>query len=113
MGGSHLSLLNRLTIYVCHFYTCSLSSILATIHYTIDYRYFAAGIKLFTKVLSKILSGIFKLIVKGGGGGGVHPDFFVKLDFEIAVDQQTRAHNQTFEGVPDSGCPRDNHAHIW
>ena len=39
------------------------------------------------------------------GGGGVHTDFFVKLDFEIAVDQQTRAHDQTFEGVPDSGCP--------
>ena len=46
-------------------------------------------------------------------GGGVHPDFFVKLNFEIAVDQQTRAHDQTFEGVPDSGCPRDSHAHIW
>ena len=30
---------------------------------------------------------------------------FVKLDFEIAVDQQTRAHDQTFEGVPESGCP--------
>ena len=40
-----------------------------------------------------------------GVGGGVHPDFFVKLDFEIAVDQQTRAHDQIFEGVPDSGCP--------
>ena len=40
----------------------------------------------------------------GGGGGGVHPDFFVKLDFEIAVGQQPRAHDQTFEGVPDSGC---------
>ena len=24
---------------------------------------------------------------------------------EIAVDQQTKAHDQTFEGVPDSGCP--------
>ena len=36
-------------------------------------------------------------------GGGVHPDYFVKLDFEIAVDQQTRARDQTFEGVPDSG----------
>ena len=24
----------------------------------------------------------------------------MKLDFEIAVDQQTRAHDQTFEGVP-------------
>ena len=35
--------------------------------------------------------------------GGVHPDNFVKLDFEIAVDQQTRARDRTFEGVPDSG----------
>ena len=24
-----------------------------------------------------------------GGGGGVHPDYFVKLVFEIAVTQQT------------------------
>ena len=38
-------------------------------------------------------------------GRGVHPDFFAKLDFEIAVDQQTKAHDQTFEGVLDSGCP--------
>ena len=29
----------------------------------------------------------------------------MKLDFEIAVDQQSKAHDQTFEGVPDSGCP--------
>ena len=36
------------------------------------------------------------------GGRGVHPDLFVKLDFEIAVDQQTEARDQTFEGVPDS-----------
>ena len=36
-------------------------------------------------------------------GGGVHPDYFVKLDFEIAVDQQTGASDRTFEGVPDSG----------
>ena len=35
--------------------------------------------------------------------GGVHPNYFVKLDFEIAVDQQTRARDRTFEGVPDSG----------
>jgi len=28
-----------------------------------------------------------------------HPDFFVKLVFEIAVDQQTRACDRTFEGV--------------
>ena len=27
------------------------------------------------------------------------------LDFDIAVDQQTRACDGTFEGVPDSGCP--------
>ena len=40
---------------------------------------------------------------KGGGGGGVHPDYFVKLDFEIAVDQQTWARDRNFEGVPDSG----------
>ena len=41
---------------------------------------------------------------KGGGGFTL---FFVvvKLDFEIAVDQQTKAHDQTFEGIPDSGCP--------
>ena len=45
----------------------------------------------------------------------------MKLDFEIAVVQQTRACDQTFEGVPDSGClpvpagqpPQDSHAHIW
>ena len=47
---------------------------------------------------------------KGEGGS---PCFFVKLDFEKAVDQQTKAHDQTFEGVPDSGCPRDSHALIW
>ena len=36
-------------------------------------------------------------------GVGVHPDYFVKLDFEIAVDQQTKARDRTFEGVLDSG----------
>ena len=30
---------------------------------------------------------------------------FVNFDFEIAVDQQTRARDQNFKGVPDSGCP--------
>ena len=36
------------------------------------------------------------------------------LDFEIAVVQQTKAHDQTFEGVPGAHrCPRDSHAHIW
>ena len=33
--------------------------------------------------------------------GGSHGYFFVKLDFEIAVDQQTRTSERTFEGVPD------------
>ena len=37
----------------------------------------------------------------------------MKLDFEIAVVQKTRALDQTFEGVPDSGFPRDSHTHIW
>ena len=39
------------------------------------------------------------------GGRGVHPDYFVKLDFEIAVDQQTRSRDRTFKVVPDSGYP--------
>ena len=37
-------------------------------------------------------------MLKGGGGS---PWFFVKLGFEIAVDQQTRTGDRTFEGVPD------------
>ena len=53
------------------------------------------------------------LWLRGGGGDGVRPDHYVKIDFEIAVYKQTRAREQTFEGVPDSGCPRDSHAHIW
>ena len=45
----------------------------------------------------------------------IHYDFFVKFDLEIAIDQQTRACDRNFEGfsVPDSGCPRDSHAHFW
>ena len=39
-------------------------------------------------------------------GGGVTLFFVVvKLDFEMAVDQQTKAHDQTSKGVPDSGYP--------
>ena len=38
------------------------------------------------------------------GGGGVTLFFVVKLDFEIAVVQQTKAQDRTFEVVPDSGC---------
>ena len=40
----------------------------------------------------------------------------MKLDFEIAVGQQTMARDQTFEGFRTPGahrCPRDSHAHIW
>ena len=37
--------------------------------------------------------------------GGGFTLIFLKLDFERAVDQQTRARDQTFEGVPDSRCP--------
>ena len=60
-----------------------------------------------------------ELSLRGGGGGGGGGSLFfvvVKLDFEIAVDQQTKVHDKTFEGVPDSGCPqcsRDSHALIW
>ena len=39
-------------------------------------------------------------MLRGGGGGG-NGYFFVKLDVEIAVDQQTRTSDRTFEGVPD------------
>ena len=57
-----------------------------------------------------IINVIRDLSLKWGGGGGRggrgggSPDIFVKLDFEIAVEQQTRAHDRTFEGVSDSGC---------
>ena len=33
-----------------------------------------------------------RFIKGGGGGGGVHPDFLGNFDFEIAVDQQSKAH---------------------
>ena len=41
----------------------------------------------------------FYLILRGGGGANGY--FFVKLDFEIAVDQQTKTSDRNFEGVPD------------
>ena len=43
----------------------------------------------------------------------VHPDFYAKLDFEIAVDQQTKARDRTFEGVPDSGCSPVLKTMLW
>ena len=47
---------------------------------------------------------------------GLHPEFIVKLVFEIAVAQQMRTHDQTFEGswTPTAHqCPRCSHAQIW
>ena len=41
---------------------------------------------------------VFSQVLKGGGANGY---FFVKLDFEIEVDQQTKTSDRTFEGVPD------------
>ena len=49
-------------------------------------------------------------------GRGVQPQFIVKLVFEIAVDQQKRTSDLTFEVVPDpnrSLVPVVNHNHIW
>ena len=56
-------------------------------------------------VLSGHARESFAAFLRGGGGGGSPCFFVVKLDFEIAVDQQTKAHDQTFEGFPYSGCP--------
>ena len=38
-------------------------------------------------------------------GGGVQPQFIVKLVFVLAVDQQTRTSDKTFEGVLDPQPP--------
>ena len=49
-------------------------------------------------------------------GVGVHPDCFAKIDFEIAVDLQTKEGDRTFERVSDSGCPpvpAGSQALIW
>ena len=53
-------------------------------------------------------------------GGGVQPDLFVQLVFEIAVVQYTRTHYQTFERVVDPNrppvpavWPRPYLVHIW
>ena len=51
-----------------------------------------------------------------GGGGFTLFFVVVKLDFEIAVDQQTKANDQIFEGFRTPGaqwCLRDSHALIW
>ena len=56
--------------------------------------------------IRKFHLGIILLVsvIKGGGGGGVQPKFYVKLDFEIAVDQKGGTYDRTFEGVPNSQC---------
>ena len=58
------------------------------------------------RIKSENNDGLFSSIKRG------HPDIFVKFDFEKAVDQQIKACDRTFEGVPDSGCPWDSHAHF-
>ena len=64
-----------------------------------------SGIRWFLNVLILTNSFVTKkddecfIRIKGGGGGNGY--FFVKLDFEIAVDQQTKTSDRTFEGVPD------------
>ena len=38
------------------------------------------------ETLHNVLFGVpsaYTFALRGGGGGGVHPDFFVKIDFEI------------------------------
>ena len=51
-------------------------------------------------VKSKVMS-IQSISIQSLLRGGANGYFFVKLDFEIAVDQQTRTSDRTFEGVPD------------
>ena len=50
-------------------------------------------------------------------GVGVHPYLIVKLLFETVVAQQTRTHDQTFEGVVDPNRPpvhpRPYLVHFW
>ena len=41
----------------------------------------------------KSLEEVLLFLKMGGGGWGVHPDFLVKLDCEIAVDRQTMTHD--------------------
>ena len=53
------------------------------------------------KIINNMTTPRFLLVLRGGGGGGGNGYFFVKLDFEIAVDQQTKTSDRTFEGVPD------------
>ena len=64
-------------------------------------------IRLFIEVYYLILNNENAKALRGGG---VHPDLFVKLDFEIAVDHQTRARYRTFELLRGSGLRVPNGA---
>ena len=59
-----------------------------------EYRYHITVLK----CISKSANVSHAECLRGGGANGY---FFVKLDFEIAVDQQTKTSDRTFEGVPD------------
>ena len=63
---------------------------------------------LFRKSMCTFISDRFHLIVLFDeilmNLRGVQPKFFVKLDFEIAVDQEGETYDQTFEGVANSQC---------
>ena len=60
---------------------------------------------------------VILLLILHQGGGEIHPDFFVKHDFEIAVDQKTKAHDRTFEGFRTPGMPagqpRPSLVNLW
>ena len=57
------------------------------------------------KFLIAITPGLYEQQLKSRFEGGGRPPFLVKLVFEIAVDQQNRTSDQTFEKVPDPNRP--------
>ena len=63
------------------------------------------GVEMMRSMVTKLPMRSFGLDIFGvcplKGG---HPDLFVKLDFGIAVDQQNRARDRNFEGVPNPAC---------
>ena len=83
------------------FYFVTLTIILNTFNVLYIIK-FIKNVSPFSELFHDCVLAFLDIRLRGGGG---HPVFFMKLDFEIAVDQQTNAHDQTFEGVPDSGCP--------
>ena len=69
-----------------------------------------------TNKLRSIIMLKYRCLRGGGGGKGFTLVCFVKLDFEIAVDQQTKAHDRTFGGsglrVP-AGQPHPCLVNFW